>query len=242
MITACFLLSLLPATEPLETLRTAEQRFEAGDYRGAAALYDQLASAGVGSRTFYDNQGKLHFLAGNRPQAIRAYRRATRWGGTADELTNLRDALAQAGDEAGRTAWGTGIRQPLWMYPLGIKVAVALAIWTMMTSLSLRIWRPNYLRALGGGVVVGWLLALLLYVDQRDIAQHPYLVVAADDVPLRQGNGYTYPVRVAAGKEIRLHAGAEGRFHGERANGWVQIELPDGLVGWVERQQVLIDE
>jgi hypothetical protein len=242
MIAAYFLLALLPAIEPLETLLLAEQRFEAGDYRSAAALYDQLASAGGRSSNFYHNQAKLHFLAGNLPQALLAYRRATRWGGTADEMANLRDALAQAGNEAGRTAWGVGLRRPLWMYPLGIKVAAVLAIWMIATWLFFLFSRPNYSRAMGGGLMVGWLLAFLLYVDQIDIACHPYLVVAAEDVPLRQGNGHAYPVRVAAGKEVRLHGGTEGRLRGERPNGWVQIELPDGQLGWVERRQVLIDE
>jgi hypothetical protein len=242
MIAAYFLLALLPATEPLETLQLAEERYEAGDYRSAAAFYDQLAGAGARSAKFYQNQANLNFLAGNLPQALLAYRRATRNGGTSDELANLRDALAQAGNEAGRTAWGVGFRRPLWMYPLGAKTAAALVVWVISTWLFLLLSRPYYLRALGGGLLVGWLLAFLLYVDQIDIARHPYVVVAAEDVPIRQGNGHTYPVRVATGKEVRLHGGTEGRLRGERSNGWVQIELPDGQRGWVERRQVLIDE
>jgi hypothetical protein len=242
MIAAYFLLALLPATEPLETLQLAEERYEAGDYRSAAAFYDQLAGAGARSAKFYQNQANLHFLAGNLPQALLAYRRATRYGGTSDEMANLRDALTQAGNEAGRTAWGVGLRRPLWMYPLGIKVAAVLVIWIITTGLFLLLSRPKYLRAMAGGLMFGWVLAFLLHVDQLDVARHPYLVVAADDVSLRHGNGHTYTIKLAAGKEARLHGGTEGRLRGERSNGWVQIELPDGQRGWVERRQVLIDE
>jgi hypothetical protein len=242
MIAACLFLSVLTATEPLETLRLAEQRYEAGDYRSAAALYDQLASAGGRSAKFYDNQGNLHLLAGNLPQALLAYRRATGGGGNADELANLRDASAQAGNETGRTAWGTGLRRPLWMYHSGLKMAGVLVLWGIANWLFLLVWRPKYLKATVVSLIVGWLLAFLLYFDKIDVAQRPYLVVAADDVELRQGNGLSYPAKVSAGREIRLHAGTEGRLRSARPNGWVQIELPDGQLGWVERGQVLIDE
>src|SRR5262249_34256467 len=192
MIAVYCVLSMLPATEPLETLRLAEQRFEAGDYRGGAALYDQLASSGGRSSKFYHNQANIHFLAGKLPQTLLPYRPATRFGGTSDEMANLRDALAQAGSETDRTSWGVGFRRPLWMYPLGIKVAAVLVVWTIATWLLLLLLQPKYLRALGGGMMFGWLLALWLYIDQLDVSQHPYVVVAAEVVPLRLGNGHTY--------------------------------------------------
>ena len=95
-----------------------------------------------------------------------------------------------------------------------------------------------------------------LRADER----HPLVVIAQDGVLLRKGNGEAYPRRydtpVNRGVEARLVEEREG-FPATRGavglalgaptgvvaehQGWVQIELAGGEVGWVPRRFVLID-
>jgi hypothetical protein len=68
--------------------------------------------------------------------------------------------------------------------------------------------------------------------ERRDVMA-PVLVVARD-CPLRIGNGASYPPRLDA----PLPRGAEVRRLFER-NGWYQVELASGVVGWLPREAVV---
>jgi hypothetical protein len=63
------------------------------------------------------------------------------------------------------------------------------------------------------------------------------VVLSADRVPLRNGDGLTYPARYD-GKT--LNRGVEARLLLERGD-WLHIELPGGESGWVPRGTVLLD-
>src|SRR5260370_22464610 len=65
---------------------------------------------------------------------------------------------------------------------------------------------------------------------------HPLVVVAQDGVLLRKGDGLAFPPRY----DTVVNRGVEARALFER-DGWVQIELVAGEVGWAPRERVLID-
>jgi BatD DUF11 like domain len=94
----------------------------------------------------------------------------------------------------------------------------------------------------------GWFVALLIgftiaatpaigtLLEWRERARNeetPVVVVARETV-LRRGNGDEYPARVDAG----LPPGAEVRRLFERHR-WLQVELANGVVGWVPRYAVV---
>jgi hypothetical protein len=58
-------------------------------------------------------------------------------------------------------------------------------------------------------------------------------IVLTEGSLLRTGNGLSYPVRTHQGVPIRLTAGVEGVVRTVRSNGWMQLELPGGQLGWV---------
>jgi hypothetical protein len=110
--------------------------------------------------------------------------------------------------------------------------------------LSLTRWwmiRRGWLLKLGAGAVVGVLVLAggvgLAEVDRRQDLAHPVVVVAKDQVKLRKGNGYRYP----PADEAPLNRGVEARWLLSRG-AWLQIELPDGKVGWVPSGDVLLDK
>jgi hypothetical protein len=71
-------------------------------------------------------------------------------------------------------------------------------------------------------------------------SRHPIAVIA-NEVLLRKGNGGSYELVELDGVGVRLHPGVEARALAARKNGWVQIKLASGVVGWVPRGQVLLD-
>jgi tetratricopeptide (TPR) repeat protein len=220
----------------------AQHSFESGDYQAAATGYDRLAQSGPRSARFYYNQGNLQLLIGDVPAALLAYRKYCRLAGASSYVVdNLHDAWRQVGDSPGVSAWPSGTRSPLWLLPLSWKLAAGYGIWAIASLLAHFLLFQRLILRLAFNLVLLAALGALLYVDQMSYAQHPFLVIASDDTVFRQGNGLSYPAKVLNGREVRLHAGVEGRLRGERPNGWVQIELPDGQIGWVERRQVLID-
>ena len=80
-------------------------------------------------------------------------------------------------------------------------------------------------------------LVVLAVQSERDERDRPLVVVSEDGVILRKGDGLAYPPRY----DTPLNRGVEARRLFER-DGWVQIELSGGEVGWAPREALLIDE
>ena len=60
------------------------------------------------------------------------------------------------------------------------------------------------------------------------------------DIKLREGNGLSYPAVVRDQLRITLSTGVEALLLAERDNGWVQIQLADGTVGWTPTESVYL--
>ena len=66
-------------------------------------------------------------------------------------------------------------------------------------------------------------------------SEHPILVISADAVVLRKGNGLSYPACLS----VPLNRGVEGRLLFQRGN-WLQIELVGREVGWIPEAAALV--
>ncbi len=73
---------------------------------------------------------------------------------------------------------------------------------------------------------------------ERFEQQHPLVVVAFEDVPLRTGNGTSYPLHATL---PQLYPGMEARRLHQRGD-WLQIRFATGEIGWVPTKKVLVDE
>ncbi len=73
----------------------------------------------------------------------------------------------------------------------------------------------------------GFATAAILFALIRTPPE-PLPIIVVTDTILREGNGHTYPARLAE----TLPRGAELRELARRG-GWLQVELPGGTVGWV---------
>jgi hypothetical protein len=234
---------LLDSTCPSQqALLNAQRLFDRGDYAGAAVLYDRLAAQGVNNGTFYLNQGNAHFMAGHLPEAILAYHRAERFMPSHPELrANFAEARRRVIDPPTLPEEATG-----WLptAPRATQIRLALAGYVAAWGLFLVwLWRParwllcSAILILGGSIVLG----CLCYQGDRGDQEQPFAVVTQDNVVLRQGNGLTYAPVVHQGLPVTLHRGTELRVQCQRSNGWLQVELLNGLLGWLPRETLLLD-
>jgi hypothetical protein len=79
--------------------------------------------------------------------------------------------------------------------------------------------------------------AALLFVTWRAESSRPVVVIAANGVQLRKGDGPTFPPRY----ETPVNRGVEAVLLFRR-DGWLQIELAGGEVGWVAEGEAVVED
>jgi hypothetical protein len=190
------------------------------------------------------NRGRAHYLAGNLPQAIRAFRDGLDlypWDAELQRgLALCRAAVAYPTEaepaERVRPDPPSGLRNRV--SPLDLFAASAVGSLLLVVGLARRFtardgWAVPV--AVVGGVVLLLVAGAWWQTDRerRRDRDTPVAVLSADTV-LRTGNGPSFPARL----EAALPRGAEVRELGRRG-GWVQVQLPGGAVGWVPESAVL---
>jgi hypothetical protein len=231
--------------------RGVEERARPADarphFREAVRLYDLLAARGLQSATMEQNRGNAALLAGDLPHAIRAYRRGLALAPEDAELqANLAYARAQVAYPAPPPFARPRVSdRPPWLPRVTWPVLLALALLChVVLCVAATRWymtrRDSSLTvALAALVGVVALLLSLAHERQRlaDERDHPLVVIAADGVLMRSGNGLSYPSRY----ETPLNRGVEARLRFLRGD-WLQVELSGGEVGWVPGAVALVEE
>ena len=258
---ALLMMSLAPAAPPGDglKLKMAEMFFHQGveqaadsrqarpDFALAAQVYEKFRQEGADNPELFLNEGNAWFLAGDLPQSILAYRRGLRHAPhDLDLQANLAHARAQVNfPQAGAFARPPIDHRPPWLprwpslllllavvcYSLGW---LALARWYMVRRAP---WLKAGLMLLAFTLLPAAGFAWEEWQLHQDLAR-PLVVIARDDTYLRRGNGAAYPPRY----DTPLHQGTEARLLFDRRDGWLQIELAGGEVGWVQRAACHVDE
>jgi hypothetical protein len=211
----------------------------------AALLFETLHKQGIQNADLFRNEGNAYLLAGDLPRAILAYRRGLRYApGERVLQANLHYAREQvdypSGDGFGRPPidhW------PPWSPRLSLGALLALALVAYTASLvALTRWvltRRGVLLVISIGLIalaIAPLVAVIYEAWQlRRERANPVVLIAANHVQLRNGDGLAYSARYD-GKT--LNRGVEARLLNERGD-WLQIELAGGEMGWVRRVDVL---
>jgi tetratricopeptide (TPR) repeat protein len=251
---------VIPATMPdREVAERAEAEFQDGvrlrqtadqarpHFQSAADYFEELRRRGAHNALLYRNLGNAHLLAGDLPRAILSYRRGLR---LAPNDRALRESLAEARERVvypasgglgrpqsdSRPPWLPHTRAEWLVIAAGICYVLAWACLTRWLMVRRGRWLTVGLIAL----LVAALLSAGLVVrtqEERDEEAHPLVVIDRDGVLLRRGNSPAFPPRY----DTPVNRGVEARRLFER-DGWVQIELAGGEIGWVPREAVLMDE
>ena len=122
----------------------------------------------------------------------------------------------------------------LQYYPVLFMAIFVIGAWLTWKAAASHRW-GNGLFANMLWFVLMWMLLLPFQPDAQ-----PWTVLKYQGTLLREGNGLSYPVIVRDRSRINLAAGVEARLLAERSNGWVQIQLSDGSVGWVPTTAVYV--
>jgi hypothetical protein len=186
-----------------------------------------------------NNIGNAYLLAGDVPRAVLAYHRGLRHApANANLLASLEYARTLADPSGTAPSKWTAWWRLRGATVLGISAALLYAMaWCGVTAW----WVARRARWLVLGAAAGCVLAIFLpgvwrwHEDTRRPARRPWVVVAADRVDLRLGDGVLYPARPE-----RLYRGAEATLITSRG-AWAQIETTGGVIGWVPLRDVLVE-
>jgi tetratricopeptide (TPR) repeat protein len=263
---ASFLIAWLPGAEPIDRpewserdlVERAQSAFEEGVrrrqeaekarpyFREAAGYFEMLHCRGIRNAPLYLNLGHAYLLAGDLPHAILSYRQGLR---LAPNDLALRQSLLQARERVIYPASGGLGRprddsRPPWLpHPRSEWLVAGAAVWYTLACVALTRWRMvrrGRLLGLGlftlllAGALAAWLM--LRTRDERELDDHPLVVIARDGVLLRRGDSTTFPPRY----DMPVNRGVEARQLFARGS-WLQIELSGGEIGWVPRDGVLVD-
>ena len=219
---------------------------EGKDARSAfrRALKEFLREDHVRSAADFQNIGNAAFLAGDLPRAIWAFRS----GLILDPHDRLLSAnLAYVRGQVQYPPGPSGRPEPDFWPPLlprlpaAVWALVAAAGYTLgCVALTVR-WlgrRAGLFLVAAGCMAVagvagyGWYLGHAQYLRDRD---QPVLVIRTNDVPLRTGNGESYPRHAEL---PTLREGMEARRVTQRGP-WLQVRLASGEIGWVRDADTL---
>lgn len=258
MLLGALLAVIVPASDlgNHDLLARAEQAFQAGiesagmpqvqaHFRLAASLYEELRQGGADNPALALNLGNACMLTDDLPRAILAYRRGLILDPADAELrANLEYARAQvvrsATDAIGRPPvdhWPPGVPYPGLRSRLLLTSVIYFGACVALT----RFVMTGQSRFLTLSIVAGVLAVVAALSVMQEIGrltcevEQPVVVIAADQVILRKGNGDSYPPR----HELPLQRGVEARLLFQRGD-WLQIQLPDGTIGWVLRREAIL--
>jgi hypothetical protein len=216
------------------------------EFLTAAACYEELRRRGIDNAQLEHNLGNAYFLADDLPHAILSFHRGLR---LSPLDANLRQCLTEAREKVvypDNTPFGrapvvqVGLLLPGWVNNLILAAAALLyGLGSAAVTRWLMVRRFRWMAVGGITLLIAGLLTLLLIQVARSAGaedSHPLVVIAEDGVLLRKGDGLAFPPRY----DTVVNRGVEARLLFER-EGWVQIELAAGEVGWVPREYVLVD-
>jgi len=236
--------------------------YAAGDYRTAIDRYTEVVNAGVVHADLDYNLANAYFKSGDLGHAVLGYERALQLDPHSDDVrANLAVVRSMLRDQQLLPAHG-GARDILmgWHRRLstGESVAVACVFYALFTLAALCLvfrrsrvvasfyrlvsWvSPGRLfgLAMKGDMVLGMTTAAVLalifagsaYAKVREGSVHARSVVVSEEVPVFSGPSHDSTI------QFKIHEGTIVNARDAR-DGWVRVDLPGDLSGWVETTTV----
>jgi tetratricopeptide (TPR) repeat protein len=240
------LLLAKPSVTATETMLTANQLYENGQYEQAAQAYQQLVDQGYADSVLFYNLGNAYFKQSDYGRSILNYRRAEALAPRdPDVQANLALAQAQTIDQLEELSNDNGFFANVaaltggWL-TLNEQALITLGLWVLFAFLLIGFGssrRGSGLReGLGYALVVA---SLLLTVGLVGLASRLHIekaryeaVVVAQEVSITSGPGSQYVT------EFALHSGTEVSLVETREN-WVRLAVAGAeLQGWAPADAV----
>jgi tetratricopeptide (TPR) repeat protein len=250
------------AEEPRALFEKGNSFYESGDYQSAIEAYGSLVARGVESKDLYYNLANAYFKNGELGRAILFYERALRLS-PRDEDTKANLSLVEAmlrdrqfirkeNRFQRALVWvnrNLSIREAVLLTSLFYLLFCALAVIFILRKTNfvrkmyrrLSILSPGRFLGLSRelDLFVAMAVALCLFVGAGASAWHKIKEERAHDrsvVIESEVAVYSGPMEDAT-LQFKIHEGTRVRIRA-RHLGWVQIELPGDLSGWIEAQAI----
>src|SRR3989338_2974023 len=215
----------------------ANAKYQTGDFKGAAGIYEKLIKEGENSAAVYYNLANSYFRDGQKARALIAYERALsivprdpdiRWN-----IAVLKSALPDRLEPKNGNVFALWIREfvgPFTINEISSVLTGILALWILWAFLNLffpvlKIW-------FGGIQAVTFALlitAAALFFFKWQEVRHPRVVVLDKEVSVRYGPSERET------KAFTLHEGAQGAVMDETSD-WVNVMLADKNSGWLPKK------
>lgn len=226
--------------DPKSAFNEANNLYVAGKYREAFALYRALDSLGYQSGELYYNLGNACYKLGQIGNAILYYEKAARFiEGDEDLKTNLELARARTKDRIPElpkfflTAW---LESALDWFSLGwLGFLTALFLYAFAAIFILQLREMFGLKSLAGNIAKYATLALLalslsfFVLKSSRLASRQNAIVISPVVNVK-----SEPSEQSATISV-VHEGLKVEIARQEGK-WMEVKLPDGTKGWIERQ------
>ncbi len=225
----------LMARSPVDAYDEANRLYEEGDYAGAISLYEEALDSVRDSRVLF-NLGNAYFKMGRLGKAVLSYRRA--W------LLSPRDPDIRANLEFARSYRADKVNQE--MNPLialltsfvrffsarEASMAASVLFFICLALLSVAtVRRDRRFGYAAAAVFVVFLYFFVCFAAWRITLGSRAAVVVVSEAKAYSGPGTEYR------EVLRIHDGLEVRIR-EARHGYVLVQVPGGLGGWVEESAV----
>ena len=211
-----------------------------GDYEQALACYTRIVESGMESPDLYYNMGNTYYKLKQYPMSILYYEKALKLDPSDEDIrTNLEIANLAVVDKINVVPqsfiarWWNGAKTSLSADGWAWVSVVAFGLFLLCLFAFLMAKRRGLMKA---GFYVGLLVAVCLVVsvvfavgNYRDMRQQDEAIVMTPTVTVKSS-----PSENSVDLFV-LHEGAKVRITGE-LNGWNQIKIADGSVGWLQAE------
>ncbi len=242
LITAIFIIITQTASGWSELISSAETAYKIGDYSAAIENYEILVQSGLESPALYFNLGASYLESGDAGRGLANLQRAALAWPRDSELNRMINRIRAT-------------RVDIFSEESGLLESLSNATSGAFTM--------NELSIATGLLWAGWFALMGLYLsavpNKRKTIRHLLLIITVllvCSVPLLWSRWYIAQARTPAviiedqimvmsgpGQDYlslyELHAAAEIRIWRTEKD-WVQFQLPDGRMGWIPRNTVLL--
>lgn len=214
----------------------ANAKYKAGDFKGAAGLYETVLSSGHVYSDVYYNLADAYFRLGKKGKALINYERAIRIAPRdADARWNvavlksvLPDRVETQGDNL-ILEWIRSVADKFTINEIGLCFAALMAFFVLLAFLNLlvpqsRAWTGAVKLLVIGALCVVGIFFWFKWLDVKD----PRVVVLDKEVYARYGPSDSET------KAFLLHEGAEAKVIDE-TSGWFYVTLDKKTQGWLPK-------
>ncbi|MEW6088199.1 MAG: SH3 domain-containing protein [bacterium] len=231
-------ISAIENDNPPEVFRTANNLYEKADFHGAIEKYQSLAEGGIRDKSIYYNLGNAYYKTNKIGLAVLNYKKAHKLSPRDKDITaNLAFMRERVVDQI---KYEKNLPQIIWENTISILTAnewvilctiLYLIFMSLLIICVLKKDISDEIKFYKNMTFIIFCFVLIFSISSYIAGRQMEAVITSDEVDVRNGPGENYS------KGFILHEGTEV-FVENDSGGWLEIILPNGLKGWIEKNNI----